>query len=71
MDYATKLEDERRIGQKQGEEEATKQNVWNMIVELKANKADRNFIFQFVKNVVKGKLSDEEISELIKEAENN
>ena len=67
MDYATKLEDERRLG----EREANKQNARNMIIELKANKADQNFIFQFVKNVVKGKLSDEEINKLIKETENN
>lgn len=41
MDYATRLLDERLIGKKEG--------VRNMIIALKANNADNNFILKVVK----------------------
>ena len=62
MDYATRLLDERLIGKKEG--------VRNMIIALKANNADNNFILKVVKNAFKESLSDEEIDELIKDSEN-
>lgn len=69
MDYATRLEDERLIGEKIGEEKGIKNGARNVIIEFKANQATPSFIFQFVKNVYKGKLTDEEIQQMIDEVE--
>ena len=81
MDYATRLEDERligeRIGEKRGrkegekigEEKGIKNGARNVIIEFKANQAAPSFIFQFVKNAYKGKLTDEEIQQMIDDVE--
>ena len=73
MDYATKLKDERLIGIKEGEkigeEKGIKKGARNIIIEFKANQAAPSFIFQFVKNAYKGKLTDEEIQQMIDEVE--
>ena len=77
MDYETRLKDERLIGIKEGRREGRKEGrieerqegVRNIIIEFKAKKADPSFIFQFVKNVYKGKLTDEEIQQMIDEVE--
>lgn len=42
MDYATKLQDERLIGKKEG----IKEGARNMIITLKANNADNSFILR-------------------------
>ena len=83
MDYATRLEDERligeRIGEKRGRIEGRKEGkiegriegVRNIIVEFIANKAEPSYIFQFVKSAFKDDLTDEEIQQMIDEVEEN
>ena len=71
MDYETRLKDERLIGIKEGRIEERQEGVRNIIIEFKAKKAEPSFIFQFVKNVYKGKLTDEEIQQMIDEVEEN
>ena len=83
MDYETRLKDERLIGIKEGrregrqegekigEEKGIKKGARNVIIEFKANQAAPSFIFQFVKNAYKGKLTDEEIQQMIDEVEEN
>ena len=83
MDYETRLKDERLIGieegrregrqegEKIGEEKGIKKGARNVIIEFKANQAAPSFIFQFVKNAYKGKLTDEEIQQMIDEVEEN
>ncbi|XBG81331.1 Rpn family recombination-promoting nuclease/putative transposase [Enterococcus cecorum] len=79
MDYETRLKDERLIGIKEGRREGRKEGrieerqegVRNIIIEFKEKKAKPSFIFQFVKNVYKGKLTDEEIQQMIDEVEEN
>ena len=89
MDYATRLEDERligeRIGEKRGKKEGRiegrkegkiegrieerKEGVRNIIIEFKANQTAPNIIFRFIKNAYRGKLTDEEIQQMIDEVE--
>ena len=75
MDYATRLEDERligeRIGEKRGRQEERKEGVRNIIIEFKANQTAPNIIFRFIKNAYRGKLTDEEIQQMIDEVEEN
>ena len=87
MDYATRLEDERligeRIGEKRGRKEGRKEgkiegrkeernrNARNIIIAFKANNAAPSFIFQFVKSAFKDDLTDEEIQQMIDEVEEN
>ena len=79
MDYEARLLDERSIGEKIGEEKGIKigeekgikKGARNVIIEFKANKAAPSFIFQFVKNAYKGKLTDEEIQQMIDDVEDN
>ena len=75
MDYATKLKDERLIGIKEGEKigsvKATKTSARNMIVVLKMNHSETSYIYQFVKDVFKDSLTDEEIQQMIDEVEEN
>ena len=87
MDYATRLEDERligeRIGEKRGRKEGRKEgkiegrieernrNARNIIIAFKANQAAPSFIFQFVKSAFKDDLTDEEIQQMIDEVEEN
>ena len=81
MDYATRLEDERLIGERIGEKrgrkegkiegriEERKEGVRNIIIEFKANQTAPNIIFRFIKNAYRGKLTDEEIQQMIDEVE--
>ena len=69
MDYEARLLDERSIGEKIGEEKGIKNGARNVIIEFKANQTAPSFIFQFVKNAYKGKLTDEEIQQMIDEVE--
>jgi len=85
MDYATRLEDERSIGEERGrkegkiegrkegekigEEKGIKKGARNIIIEFKANQASPSFIFQFVKNAYKDDLTDEEIQKMIDDVE--
>ena len=85
MDYETRLLDERLIGEKIGRVEGEKigrvegekigtlkerkEGVRNIIIEFKANQSEPSFIFQFVKNAYRGKLTDEEIQQMIDEVE--
>ena len=79
MDYETRLLDERLIGEEKGRQEGRiegrqeerKEGVRNIIIEFKANQAAPSFIFQFVKNAYKGKLTDEEIQQMIDDVEEN
>ena len=71
MDYATRLLDERSIGEEKGRQEATNRNARNMIVVLKMNHSETSYIFQFVKDVFKGSLTDEEIQQMIDDVEEN
>ena len=87
MDYATRLEDERLIGERIGEKrgrkegrkegkiegriEERKEGVRNIIIEFKANQTAPNIIFQFIKNAYRGKLTDEEIQQMIDDVEEN
>ena len=75
MDYETKLKDERLIGIKEGEKigsvKATKTSARNMIVVLKMNHSETSYIYQFVKDVFKDSLTDEEIQQMIDEVEEN
>ena len=67
MDYETRLLDERSIGR----QEERNRNVRNIIIAFKANNTAPSFIFQFVKNAYKGKLTDEEIQQMIDDVEEN
>ena len=69
MDYETRLLDERLIGEKIGTLKERKEGVRNIIIEFKANQSEPSFIFQFVKNAYRGKLTDEEIQQMIDEVE--
>ena len=69
MDYATRLKDERLIGEKIGTLKERKEGVRNIIIEFKANQTAPNIIFRFIKNAYKGKLTDEEIQQMIDEVE--
>lgn len=69
MDYATKLKDERLIGEEKGRQEERNRNVRNIIIVLKANQSEPSFIFQFVKNAFKDDFTDEEIQQMIDEVE--
>ena len=81
MDYATRLEDERLIGERIGEKRGRKEgkiegrieernrNARNIIIAFKANQAAPSFIFQFVKSAFKDDLTDEEIQQMIDEVE--
>ena len=79
MDYEARLLDERLIGEEKGrqegekigEEKGIKKGARNVIIEFKANQAAPSFIFQFVKNAYKGKLTDEEIQQMIDDVEEN
>ena len=79
MDYATRLLDERLIGEKIGEEkgrqegriEARNRNARNIIIAFKANQAEPSYIFQFVKSAFKDDLTDEEIQQMIDDVEDN
>ena len=75
MDYEARLLDERLIGEEKGRQEgiieATNRNVRNIIIEFKANNTAPSFIFQFVKDVFKGSLTDEEIQQMIDDMEEN
>ena len=79
MDYATRLLDERLIGEKIGEEkgrqegriEATNRNARNIIIAFKTNQAEPSYIFQFVKSAFKDDLTDEEIQQMIDDVEDN
>ncbi|MGO5334015.1 Rpn family recombination-promoting nuclease/putative transposase [Enterococcus cecorum] len=83
MDYATRLEDERLIGERIGEKrgrkegkiegrlEERKEGVRNIIIEFKANQTAPNIIFRFIKNAYRGKLTDEEIQQIIDDVEEN
>ena len=71
MDYETRLKDERLIGIKEGRIEERQEGVRNIIIEFKANNTAPSFIFQFVKNAYKGKLTDEEIQQMIDDVEEN
>ena len=71
MDYETRLLDERSIGEEKGRQEATNRNARNMIVVLKMNHSETSYIFQFVKDVFKGSLTDEEIQQMIDDVEEN
>ena len=71
MDYATRLLDERSIGEEKGRQEATNRNARNMIVVLKMKHSETSYIFQFVKDVFKGSLTDEEIQQMIDDVEEN
>ncbi|MHC5189452.1 hypothetical protein ACYSNL_06710 [Enterococcus cecorum] len=61
----------RQEGEKIGEEKGIKKGARNVIIEFKANQAAPSFIFQFVKNAYRGKLTDEEIQQMIDEVEEN
>ena len=65
MDYEARLLDERSIGEEKGRQEERNRNVRNIIIVLKANQSEPSFIFQFVKNAYRGKLTDEEIQQMI------
>ncbi len=71
MDYATRLLDERRLGFKEGYEEArrevSKEMAQNLIVELKAYDEEPSYIIKFVKNVFKESLTVEEMNGLLKQ----
>ena len=69
MDYATRLKDERLIGEKIGTLKERNRNVRNIIIVLKANQSEPSFIFQFVKSAFKDDLTDEEIQQMIDEVE--
>ncbi|MCJ0600986.1 hypothetical protein, partial [Enterococcus cecorum] len=83
MDYATRLEDERLIGERIGEKRGRKEgkiegrieernrNARNIIIAFKANQAAPSFIFQFVKNAFKDDFTDEEIQQMIDDVEDN
>ena len=83
MDYATRLEDERLIGERIGEKRGRKEgkiegrieernrNARNIIIAFKANQAAPSYIFQFVKSAFKDDLTDEEIQQMIDDVEEN
>ena len=83
MDYATRLEDERLIGERIGEKRGRKEgkiegrieernrNARNIIIAFKANQAAPSYIFQFVKSAFKDDLTDEEIQQMIDDVEDN
>ncbi len=71
MDYETRLLDERRLGFKEGYEEARrevrKEMAQNLIVELKAYDEEPSYIIKFVKKVFRDSLTVEEMNELLKQ----
>nr|WP_248629318.1 hypothetical protein [Enterococcus cecorum] len=69
MDYATRLLDERSIGEEKGRQEERNRNVRNIIIVLKSNQSEPSYIFQFVKNAFKDDFTDEEIQQMIDEVE--
>ena len=83
MDYATRLEDERLIGERIGEKRGRKEgkiegrieernrNARNIIIAFKANQAAPSYIFQFVKSAFKDDFTDEEIQQMIDDVEDN
>ena len=83
MDYATRLEDERLVGERIGEKRGRKEgkiegrieernrNARNIIIAFKANQAEPSYIFQFVKNAFKDDFTDEEIQQMIDDVEDN
>ena len=71
MDYATRLLDERLIGEEKGRIEERNRNVRNIIIAFKANQAEPSYIFQFVKNAFKDDFTDEEIQQMIDDVEDN
>ena len=75
MDYATRLLDERLIGEEKGRQEGRieerNRNARNIIIAFKANKAEPSYIFQFVKSAFKDDLTDEEIQQMIDDVEDN
>ena len=60
-----------KIGEEKGIKKERQEGVRNIIIEFKANQAAPSFIFQFVKNAYKGKLTDEEIQQMIDDVEEN
>ena len=75
MDYATRLLDERLIGEEKGRQEGRieerNRNARNIIIAFKANQAEPSYIFQFVKSAFKDDLTDEEIQQMIDDVEDN
>ncbi|MCJ0538859.1 Rpn family recombination-promoting nuclease/putative transposase, partial [Enterococcus cecorum] len=71
MDYATRLLDERLIGEEKGRQEGRREGLRNIIIAFKADKADPSYIFQFVKNAFKDDFTDEEIQQMIDDVEEN
>ena len=71
MDYATRLLDERLIGEEKGRIEERNRNARNIIIAFKANQAEPSYIFQFVKSAFKDDLTDEEIQQMIDDVEDN
>ena len=71
MDYATRLLDERLIGEEKGRQEGRREGVRNIIIAFKADKAEPSYIFQFVKNAFKDDFTDEEIQQMIDDVEDN
>ena len=67
MDYATKLEDERQIGKKQGERESAVRSVKAVIFSMGKKGAERRFIFEVAKGAANGELTDQQINTLIDE----
>ena len=71
MDYETRLLDERRLGFKEGYEEARrevrKEMAQNLIVELKAYDEEPSYIIKFVKKVFRDSITVEEMNELLKQ----
>lgn len=68
MDYATKLDDERRLGQKQGEREATLRTVKSVIYTMNEQGIERSYIFRTAKKAANGEMTDQQIIELIDES---
>lgn len=61
MDYLTKLEDERMVGQKVGQRNMLK----SMITSMNKQGVNRSLIFQIVKDASKGELTDQQVNQLI------
>lgn len=57
MDYLTKLEDERKVGQRN--------MLKSMIMSMNKQGINRSLIFQIVKDVSKGELTDQQVNQLI------
>ena len=87
MDYEARLLDERLIGEEKGRQEGRQEGekigeekgikkerqegVRNIIIVLKAKKSEPNDIFQVIRDAYKGKLTDEEIQQMIDDVEEN